>query len=114
MRKEVVRQGTFLLLLSDYLCIPAGTLATVDGLGVLSNGEFFFTVRWLNPPSETRSRPVSDRSLNLWESDLEMFEMVSREEAEAALSACRPLHSGKVPAVLRLRESPRQLRLFED
>jgi hypothetical protein len=109
-RKQDVRQGTFIRLLSNYLRLPAGTLATVDSVGTLSNGEFFFTVRWLNPPSGTRSRPVSDRSLNLWESDLEKFECVSNEEAEGIFAVSRPVRQRKI----NVRGNPSQLRLLDD
>jgi hypothetical protein len=57
MRREDVHQGVCVRLLSDYLRIPAGTLATVDTVGVTSRGAHFsFTVHWLNPPKGTRSR----------------------------------------------------------
>jgi hypothetical protein len=110
--KEDIRQGIYVRLLSAYVRLPAGILATVDRVGKLKNGDFFFTVRWLNPPAGTRSCPVSDRSLNLWVSDLEKFESVSKEETENILTADLPRQK-KLPALLSVRE-PRQLGLFED
>jgi hypothetical protein len=62
----------------------------------------------------TQARPISDRSLNLFLSDLEKFEGVSKDEAEKILSACRTVRSRKQSAWLRVRGNPNQLRLFED
>jgi hypothetical protein len=113
MQREDVRQGIYVRLLSDYLRIPAGTLDTIETVANIGRGDFYFTVRWLNPPPGTRSRPVSDRSLNLWLSDLEKFECVSRKEAEKILAARLP-RQRKLPGWLRVRGNPTQLRLFDD
>lgn len=114
-QREDVRKGLLVRLLSDYLRVPTGTLATVDTVGTIgSAGEFCFTVRWLNLPSGTRSRPISNRSLNLWLSDLEMFECMSKEEAEAILTTRQPHRKKRLPMWLRPRENPDQLRLFAD
>jgi hypothetical protein len=94
--------------------MPAGTLGTVETVANIGRGDFYFTVRWLNPPRGTRSRPVSDRSLNLWLSDLEKFECVSSEEAEKILAARRAPRHRKLPVRLSVRGNPTQLRLFDD
>jgi hypothetical protein len=86
-RKEEIIEGRYLRTLSDFFAVPAGTLAKVDSVGTSWQGEFVFTVRWLNVNTGTQVRPISDRSLNLWEEDLAHFEAVGREEAAAATAA---------------------------
>jgi hypothetical protein len=95
-RKEDVCQGIWVRLLDDYLRVPARTLGTIETVGNIGWGDFYFTIRWLNSPHGTRSPSISDRSLNLWLSDLEKF------------------GQRKIPAWLRMRGNPNQLRLFED
>jgi hypothetical protein len=76
--------------------------------------------RWLNWRIGTQSRPVSDRSLNLWEQDLAQFEVVSREETAAVKAAALTLdHSKLKPSVGDTRRFSKiktsnqdQLRLF--
>lgn len=51
--KEELIQGRYLLRLSDSFAVPAGTLAKVDTVGTTWQGEFVFTVRWLNWRSGT-------------------------------------------------------------
>ena len=115
MDREDVHAGAFVRLLFDYLKIPAGTIATVDTVSTVGSAkEFCFTVRWLNLPRGTRSRPISDRSLNLWLTDLDKFECVSKEEAEGILATRQPHRKKRLPLWLRLRENPDQLTLFED
>ena len=63
--------------LSIWINLPAGTLATMETVGSLSDGRFYFTVRWLGLNPGTRRKRVSDRSLNFWEDDLMPFEVVS-------------------------------------
>ena len=86
-RKEDILAGRSLRTLSDSFAVPAGTLATVSTVGTTWQGEFVFTVRWLNVNTGTQLRPISDRSLNLWEADLLHFEAVSREEGGAVKAA---------------------------
>jgi hypothetical protein len=62
-RKEEMIKGRYLRTLSDAWSVPAGTLARVETVGRTWQGEFVFTVRWLNWRIGTQSRPVSDRSL---------------------------------------------------
>src|SRR5687768_13394674 len=83
MRKEEIIEGRYLRTLSDFFAVPAGTLAKVDSVGTTWEGEFAFTVRWLNVNTGTQVRPISDRSLNLWEEDVSYFEAVTREEVAA-------------------------------
>jgi YgiT-type zinc finger domain-containing protein len=63
----------------------------------------------VNPPSWSRSRPVSPRGVNLRESDVEKFENISREDAEGILSARLPCQR-KLPAWLSAPGIPTQLR----
>ena len=86
-RKEEIIEGCYLRTCSNSLRVPTGTLARVETVGTTWQGEFVFTVRWLNWRAETQARSVSDRSLNLWEQDLAHFEAVSREEAAAGNTA---------------------------
>ena len=98
--KEEMIKGRYLRTLSDAWSVPAGTLARVETVGRTWQGEFVFTVRWLNGRIGTQSRPVSDRSLNLWEQDLARFEAVSKEEAAAVKAAALTLeHSKLKPSV---------------
>ena len=106
MRQEDIREGLYVRLLAVHLGLPAGTLGMVETVTTKREGEFCFTLRWLNAPSGTRSRPISDRSLNLWRSDLERIEPVSSEDVHAILSARSPAQSK--------RAKPMQLRLFEN
>jgi hypothetical protein len=89
LRKEEIMAGAYLRTLSDSLAVPAGTLAKVDSVGISCKGEFVFTVRWQQLNPGTQIRPLSDRSLNLWEEALSRFEAVSHEEIRAA--RVRPL-----------------------
>jgi hypothetical protein len=107
MRQEDVREGRYVRLLTEHHSIPAGSLGIVETVITSREGEFCFTVRWLNAPAGTRSRPIADRSLNLWLSDIEKFEPVYTEEARSIMSAPRPSTPDK-------RAKPRQLGLFED
>src|SRR5215203_5892186 len=86
-QREDITQGRLLRLLSDCLDVPAGTLATVDTVGTV-NRVWRFTVHWhTHTAIATRSwskhvagkERSSQRSLNLWESNLEMFELATQE-----------------------------------
>ena len=114
MNPEDAYRGAFVRLLYDYLKVPAGTLATVETTRITTIGDFYFTVRWLTLKPGTQARPISDRSLNLFFSDLEKFECVPKEEAEQILAASRLPRQKKLPAWLRMRGNPNQLRLFVD
>jgi hypothetical protein len=59
-------------------------MAQVDSVGTNWQGEFAFTVRWLNIRAGTQQRSPSDRSLNLWQHDLAHFEAVRERESEKA------------------------------
>lgn len=79
--REHIHKGLHVRVLSNWIDLPAGTLATVETVGSLSDGTFYFTVRWLGLKPGTRRQPVCDTSLNFWEDDLKLFEVVSDLEA---------------------------------
>lgn len=84
MRREDVLKGVAVRLAANYMDVPRGTLATVETVGMLVLNTWGFTVRWrdLKPPPQRKHRYPC--SLNLWESDLELFEVVTDEERAAA------------------------------
>ena len=77
--RDDIAPGRYLRTVSDRLGVPTETLARVETVGNVWTGEYVFTVRWLNVNTGTQVRPISDRSLNLWEEDLAHFEAVTRE-----------------------------------
>lgn len=87
--REHIRKGLHVRVLSTWIDIPAGTLATVDTVGSLSEGTLYFTVRWLGLKSGTRRKSVCDTSLNFWEDDLKLFEVVT--DLDAAIAAAPAL-----------------------
>ena len=107
--------------LSD--AIPAGLICVVHKVGTDWTGEWAFQLRYLNPPSGTRTRPATQWSLNLREKDLGDFELIGNWLSAQALleSTPRPvkpkkglkLSSKHHPAWMR-KWHPNQLRLFED
>jgi hypothetical protein len=83
MRRDQVHTGLLVKLLTDYSNVPAGTLATVDSTGTIKDeGTWWFTVRWRHyrPIPNKFPRGVTEYSLNLWETDLELFEVVSARQ----------------------------------
>jgi hypothetical protein len=76
MIRQEVHQGLHVRLLSKWIDLPAGALATVETVGSLSDGTFYFTVLWLGLKPGTRRKAVCDTSLNFWEEDLRLFEIV--------------------------------------
>ena len=63
--------------------VPAGTLATVETVGMLLERTWGFTVRWHNLLSTPQRKHRYPCSLNLWESDLNLFELVTANELVA-------------------------------
>jgi hypothetical protein len=118
MMREDVRIGAFVRLLSDLIGVPQGTIAKVDSVGTGPTGQWCFTVRYLTRPIGTSRRPISDRSLNLWESDLARFELVTEDQVASLLTKERTSHSQsklKLPAgrwIRSKRVHPNQLSLF--
>jgi hypothetical protein len=46
MQRDQVHKGRLLKLVSDYSNVPAGTWATVELVGKMQNGAWYYTVRW--------------------------------------------------------------------
>jgi hypothetical protein len=84
-REDIVK-GRYLRTLSTSFGVPVGTLAQVDTVGTTWQGEFVFTVRWLNWKTGSQARPISDRSLNLWEQDLTHFEAVQEQDISSRVT----------------------------
>jgi hypothetical protein len=86
MKREILNKGLVIKLLTDYSNVPAGTWATVDSTGTMRDGAWWFTVQWhhYRPILERFPHAVLEYSLNLWEQDLALFEVVSTEERRAA------------------------------
>jgi hypothetical protein len=82
MRRDELHNGLLVRLLTDYSNVPAGTLATIDSLGTMIDGTWYFTVRWHNyrPIPARFPHHVVEYSLNLWESDLALFQVVTAEQ----------------------------------
>jgi hypothetical protein len=106
-QREDVRKGLLIQLLSDYLNVPQGARATVDDIGFFSD-QWWFTVRFIayQPITPSWSGPLRKRparyntsSLRLWESDLELFEVVNETEITAAPSTAQQLRTPKLPAL---------------
>ena len=89
MKREEVHTGLLVRLVSAWLDVPRGTCATVDTVGTLS-GTWLFTVRWHHLKPVPHKRHRSDRSLNLWEQDLDKFEVVTCDEAKATAPEDKP------------------------
>ena len=91
MQREHVHTGLLLKMLIDYSNIPAGTWATVNSTGIMNDKAWWFRVRWnhYRPIPCQFPREVMEYSLNLWESDLALFEVVTAED-EQAVRRSRP------------------------
>lgn len=84
--RQDVQIGVTLRLLSDYLSVPAGTLANVETIN--SGRNWHFTVRWKShtpltgPWRSTQGHPIMpmECSLNLSEEDLKSFEIGSDQD----------------------------------
>jgi hypothetical protein len=86
MQRENVHQGLVLELVTSYANVPAGTWATVDSTGNMHDGAWCFTVRWrpYTPIPKEFPRHVTEYSINLWESDLALFEVLTIQDEQAA------------------------------
>jgi len=94
----------------------------------MRDGAWWFSVRWYDyrPIPERFPHAITEYSLNLWEPDLALFEVVSAEERQAARETkLQVSHSPNLPPapqlsgswqVRRLRRNagvhPNQLSLF--
>lgn len=80
MKREAVHIGLSIQLVSQFLDVPPGTRATVDTVSTMWDGTWCFTVRWQGLKPQPGRRHRSDHSLNLWESDLDKFEIVTETD----------------------------------
>ena len=114
MQRKTLHKGLVIKLLTDYSNVPAGAWATVDSTGTMRDGAWWFTVRWhhYRPNPERFPYAVTEYSLNLWESDLALFEVVSAEEQQAtAETKLEVLPSPKLPSPPQLSGSWQARRL---
>jgi hypothetical protein len=84
-RVEDIIDGRYLRTRSDSFAVPVGTVVQVDSVGMNWQGEFVFTVRWLNIRAGTQQPSRSHRSLNLWEHDLPTSRRCRKEKARRRL-----------------------------
>lgn len=77
-QRENVSNGLLVRLLLDWLDVPKGTFATVETVGTLFDGTWWFTVRWhsytplprqYSPKAGKPRKQYDSHSLNLWEKD---------------------------------------------
>jgi hypothetical protein len=103
MQREEVHMGLLVRLLSEYSNVPSGTWATVDSTAATNDDSWWFRVRWHNyrPVPDRFPRVVVEYSLNLWETDLALFEVVSAGEQEAAMKRNLESPSSSTSAPLR-------------
>ena len=96
--REHIHKGLHVSVLSNWIDLPAGTLATVETVGSLSDGTFSFTVRWLGLKPGTRRNPgcyefeflgrqfetlrsgVGPRRSNCFSSSVGVLAMVGKEQ----------------------------------
>ena len=120
-QRERVVKGVLVRLTSKWITVPSGTTGSVDEIGTLGSGEWWFLVNFdphlpvpLFPPMKATPQTVEEGlySLRLWESDLEKFEVITPETRHAALSAfVDPRIKTATPRPLPSRPSVNQLSL---
>jgi len=86
MQRDEVHKGLLVRLVADYSNVPTGTWTTVDSTGIMRDGVWWFTVKWhpYQPIATKFPRNATEYSLNLWEKNLPLFEIVTVEDQEAA------------------------------
>ena len=118
--REDVSLDAYLRLKTPRLGKPAGLIGTVYAVGTDQAGDWYFQLRYLNEPLGTRTRAGSQWSLNLHEEDLEHFDRIDTwDQVKKLLRESKPprkprTEEMKLPAYLRGKGHPNQLRLFED
>lgn len=115
-----VGQGTYLRLKTPCLGKPAGLIGAVYTVGTDQAGDWYFQLRYLNSTPGTRTRAGSQWSLNFHEEDLENFDRIDTwDQVQTLLRELEPPRKPrrdemKLPAYMRGKAHPNQLRLFED
>ncbi len=117
--REDIVEGIYLKQTTERYGMPEGLIAVVHTVGTDWTGEWSFQLRYLKPPTGTRTRLISQWNLNLREKDLAHFELIGPWLSAQALLAASPASTKtkKVPKVwvwMRGKVHPNQLRLFED
>ena len=121
LQRERVVKGVLVRLTAKWITVPPGTTGTVDEIGTLRSGEWWFLVNFdphlpvpLFPLLNATPQTVEEGlySLRLWESDLEKFEVITLEERRAALAEfVDPRIKTASPRPLLSRPSVNQLLL---
>ncbi len=115
-----ITKDIYLRLRTPRLGKPAGLIGMVYALGTDQAGDWYFQLRYLNSPTGTRTKGSSRWSLNLHENDLEHFDRIDTwDQVQKLLRGSGPprkpkTEEMKLPAYLRGKTHPHQLRLFED
>jgi hypothetical protein len=118
-RSDILKD-TYLHLTSTRLGYSAGLIGTVHTIGTDWAGQWYFQLRYLNSPPGTRTRAGSQWSLNFHEEDLEHFDRIDTwNQVQKLLRELEPPRKPrrdemKLPAYMRGKAHPNQLRLFED
>jgi hypothetical protein len=100
MERQEVKKDLLIRLITNYCNVPAGTWATVSATGTMNDGVWWFTVQWQSykPIPSKFPHGVTEYSLNLWEADLVLFEVVSPQEEQAARRRQQESESSSTPA----------------
>jgi hypothetical protein len=98
MRREEVRKGVCVRLLSDWVTVPKDTTGVVDKFGTEWSGQFYFTVLWdtylplplydhpkIQRPKVMYAGPACNTELR--EEGLDRFVVITEEERHAAVLA---------------------------
>lgn len=114
-----ISKDSYLRLTTTRFGYSAGLIGTVHTIGIDWAGQWYFQLRWLNPPAGTRNKAISPWSLNLHEHDLEHFERITWEQVQELLKESRlpskPRRKAiRLPGPWRGTRDPNQIRLFED
>jgi hypothetical protein len=118
--RQNISQGAYLRLRTSHLGKPAGLIGIVYALGTDQTGAWYFQLRYVNAPPGTRTRAGSRWSLNLHETDLEHFDRIDTwDQVQQLLRESGPprkpkTQEMKLPAFLKGKAHPNQLRLLED
>jgi hypothetical protein len=107
MQRDRVQKGILIKLKTDYSNVPAGTWGTVDATGSMNDDTWWFRVKWhhYRPIPTKFPREVIEYSLNLWEADLAIFEVLTIEDEQAARKP-HPNYQGSLRARMQQLSLP--------
>ncbi len=115
--KNDVVEGIYLKQITPRGDDPAGLVGVVHHIGTRWTGQWCFQLRYLNRPTGKKHQGRSPWSLSLTEEDLADFELLGTRIPDGVLIAAlpsKPKKAPKLPAWMRPKGHPNQLRLFED